>query len=310
MDPIESINYKKDSTLAMLLEAQTRGYSLYYCQTTDLSIQNEQAFAHLQSLRVKQDPKNYYKLKDSAPLTPLAEMDIILMRKDPPFDMNYIYSTYILQIAEQQGALVVNRPESLRNANEKLYSLNFPDCIPPSIVTSKAVQIKSFLQEHEDIILKPLDGMGGRSIFRVTQQDKNINVIIETITENGQVPVMVQKFIPEISKGDKRILIIDGEPIPYALARMPSADENRANLAAGGSGVGMELSKRELQICASVKQRLLDDGLMFVGLDVIGDYLTEVNVTSPTCIRELDQQYNINISAKLFDAIERHQNKK
>lgn len=303
MDPIGTINFKKDSTLAMLLEAQARGWQLYYMEQSDLYIAHDIARAQMRPLKVFYNADNWYELAAAQDLE-LDTLDAILMRKDPPFDMNYIYSTYILEKAEQKGTLVINKAQSLRDANEKLFTSNFPQCMPPTLVSSQAKHIKAFYQEHQDIILKPLDGMGGASIFRIKPGDSNLGVIIETLTEHGSKLAMAQKFIPEITAGDKRILLINGEPVPYALARIPTKGENRGNLAAGGEGVGIEINDRDRWICEQVAPLLREKGLIFVGIDVIGDYLTEVNVTSPTCIRELDQQYNINISALLMDWIE------
>lgn len=303
MDPIGSINYKKDSSLAMLFEAQLRGYQLYYFEQADLYLDGPQARALSRELKVNQDSHNWYELGQPADIA-LEQLDVILMRKDPPFDMDYIFSTYILEMAEKAGVLVVNNPASLRNANEKLFTLEFPQCTPPTLVSSQAEKIKAFVEKHETAILKPLDGMGGSSIFRTDKHDQNINVIIETLTQHGQRIIMAQRFIPEITKGDKRILLIDGVAVPYALARIPSKGEVRANLATGGTGEGIELSERDQWICEQVGPRLREEGLLFVGIDVIGDYLTEVNVTSPTCIRELDSMYNLNISAILMDRIE------
>ena len=303
MDPIESINYKKDSTLAMLLEAQSRNYRLYYLQPNDLFLNGAHARALCQEIKVKADPNGWFELSERQDIA-LDEFDVILMRKDPPFDMDYIYATYLLEAAEQSGVLVVNKPQSLRNANEKLFALQFEQCTPKCLVSSSAALLKKFIAEQQDVILKPLEGMGGHSIFRVKQGDANVNVIIETLTKFGRRLIMAQRFIPQITEGDKRILLIDGEAVPYALARIPSQDETRANLAVGGRGVGIPLSERDQWICAQVGPRLKAEGLMFVGIDVIGDYLTEVNVTSPTCIRELDSIYNINISGILFDKIE------
>lgn len=303
MDPIGSINFKKDSTLAMLLEAQQRGYELYYMEQNDLFLSEQQVYANSSRLTVANDPGNWFELAE--PLTiPLSKLDVILMRKDPPFDMNYIFTTYLLELAEAQGTLIVNKPQSLRDANEKLYTAWFPQCTVPTLVSSQTQQLRTFVAEQKDVILKPLDSMGGSSIFHVKHGDGNTNVIIETLTLNNTKPIMAQRFIPEITAGDKRILLIDGEPVPYALARIPSSTDHRANLAAGGTGKGIELSERDYWICAQVAPTLKQKGLIFVGIDVIGDYLTEVNVTSPTCIRELDTQFNINISAQLMDCIE------
>lgn len=302
MDPIEGINYKKDSTLAMLLEAQSRDWTLYYMQQNDLYIAHDIARAKMKPLKVFSDANHWFELSPSEDL-PLDTLDAILMRKDPPFDMNYIYSTYILEKAEEKGTLIINKAQSLRDANEKLFTNNFAECMPPTLVSSQAEHIKAFYQEHKDIILKPLDGMGGASVFRIKEADSNLGVIIETLTEHGTKLTMAQRFIPEITQGDKRILLINGKPVPYALARIPAKGETRANLAAGGEGIGVELTDRDRWICDQVAPLLKEKGLIFVGIDVIGDYLTEVNVTSPTCIRELDKQYDINISALLMDWI-------
>jgi len=303
MDPIESINFKKDSTLAMLLAAQKKGWTLFYMEQADLYLAQGEARSLMRPLQVRADASDWYTTGEATP-TPLAHLDVILMRKDPPFDMDYIYTTYLLEMAENAGVYVVNKPQSLRDANEKLYTAWFPQCTPPTLVTSRAELIRAFLAEHGDIILKPLDTMGGASIFRVQQNDLNTGVIIETLTRLGQRQIMAQRFIPEIRDGDKRILLIDGEPVPYALARIPAKGETRANLAVGGRGVGVDLSERDYWICAQVAPRLKEKGLLFVGLDVIGDYLTEINVTSPTCIRELDDQYNLDIGNQLMASIE------
>ena len=302
MDPIEGINYKKDSTLAMLLETQSRGWTLYYMQQNDLYIAHDIARAKMKPLKVFSDANHWFELSTSEDL-PLDTLDAILMRKDPPFDMNYIYSTYILEKAEAKGTLIINKAQSLRDANEKLFTNNFAECMPPTLVSSQAEHIRAFYKEHKDIILKPLDGMGGASVFRIKEGDSNLGVIIETLTDHGTKLTMAQRFIPEITQGDKRILLINGVPVPYALARIPAKGETRANLAAGGEGIGVELTDRDRWICDQVSPLLKEKGLIFVGIDVIGDYLTEVNVTSPTCIRELDKQYNINISALLMDWI-------
>jgi glutathione synthase len=303
MDPIGSINIKKDSSFAMLLEAQQRAYSLFYLEQPDMYFAGPQARATVRPLKVKDDPQSWFELGETKDIA-LAELDVILMRKDPPFNMDYIYSTYLLEAAEQQGTLIVNKPASLRDCNEKLYTLQFPDCIPHTTVSSSASQLKKFIEQQQDTILKPLDGMGGESIFRVKHDDANLNVIIETLTYKGRRMIMAQRFIPEIVQGDKRILLINGEPVPYALARIPGKGETRGNLAVGGRGEGVELSERDRWICQQVGPRLREIGLLFVGLDVIGDYLTEINVTSPTCIRELDTIFELNISATLMDCIE------
>ena len=308
MDPIGSINYKKDSTLAMLLEAQSRNWELFYMEQDDLYIDHDVARAKMKPLKVFADASNWFQLDDAKDLA-LDTLNAILMRKDPPFDMNYIYSTYILEKAEEKGTIIINKAQSLRDANEKLFTNNFAQCMPPTLVSSQAEHIQKFYKEHKDIILKPLDGMGGASVFRIKEGDANLSVIIETLTEHGTKLTMAQRFIPEITQGDKRILLINGEAVPYALARIPAKGETRANLAAGGEGVGVELTDRDRWICEQVAPLLKAKGLIFVGIDVIGDYLTEVNVTSPTCIRELDKQYNINISAMLMDWIMEQINK-
>jgi glutathione synthase len=303
MDPISSIKIKKDSTFAMLLEAQARGWALYYMEMDDLYLQDSAAYGHMCQVQVKDDASGWFTL-GAGQRQPLAELDVVLMRKDPPVDMEYFHSTQILERAEADGVLMINKPSALRDANEKLFTAWFGNCTCPTLVSRNMRQLKEFLGEQQDIIVKPLDAMGGASIFRIKMDDPNVNVILETITRQGRNYAMAQTFLPQISQGDKRILLINGEPIPYALARIPAAGETRGNLAAGGKGVGVELSERDFWICQQVAPKLKEKGLVFVGLDVIGDYLTEVNVTSPTCIRELDTQYGINISAKLMDYIE------
>ncbi|NOZ52675.1 MAG: glutathione synthase [Gammaproteobacteria bacterium] len=303
MDPIETITIQKDSTFAMLLEAQTRSWPIFYMELDDLIVRDGQSFASMQALHVTDHPDQWFQ-KGEKETRALSDLDVILMRKDPPFNMAYIYATYILELAEQSGTLVVNKSQSLRDTNEKLATAWFPQCAPPTLVTSNADRIKAFIQQYHDVILKPLDGMGGASIFRVTQGDLNTNVIIESLTQYQHKTVMVQQYIPEIVKGDKRILLINGDPIPYALARIPPKGDNRGNLAIGGTGKGVELTDRDRWICKEVSPLLKNKGLLFVGLDIIGNYLTEINVTSPTCIRELDNIYNLNISAQVMDAIE------
>lgn len=303
MDPISAINIKKDSSFAMLLAAQAKGWTLLYMEQQDLFLRDGKVIAAMRPLSVQEDPHNWFQLE--APITvPLKSLDAVLMRKDPPFDMEYIYSTYLLEQAQAEGVLVVNHPQSLRDANEKLFTAWFPQCCPPTLVTRQKQLIRDFQAEHGEIIIKPLDGMGGASIFRVTQDDPNFSVIVETLTALGQKSVMVQRYIPEIKDGDKRILMINGEPVPYALARIPAAGETRGNLAAGGRAEGRELTDRDRWICQQVGPTLRDKGLLFVGLDVIGDYLTEINVTSPTCIRELDRAFDLNIAGDLMNAIE------
>jgi glutathione synthase len=307
MDPIETINIKKDSSFAMLLEAQRRDWNLWYMEMGDLFLLENRPMARMKQLRVRDDPGHWFEFVTQR-TAPLHSLSSILMRKDPPFNMEYIYATYLLEQAEAHGSLVVNRPAALRDANEKLYTSWFPQCTPSTLVSRNHEDFDSFLEKHRDIILKPLGGMGGESIFRLTQGDPNTNVILETLTGKQSRYAMAQKFIPEISAGDKRILVVDGEAVPWALARVPQAGENRGNLAAGGSAHGVELTERDRWIVAQVAPRLREAGILFAGLDVIGDYLTEVNVTSPTCIRELDAIYNLNISAMLMDCIEKKLN--
>jgi glutathione synthase len=302
MDPIGSIKVYKDTTFAMLLEAQHRGWELSYMEQPDLFQRDGQSFALMRPLSVYDDRNHWYDLGQER-IRPLNALDVIFMRVDPPFNLEYVFSTYLLELAESEGVLVVNKPQGLRDANEKLFTTWFPQCMPPTLVTRRRQQLRDFLQEHEDIILKPLDSMGGASVFRLRTDDPNIGVVLETLTEFDVRSVMAQRYVPEIVHGDKRILLIDGEPVPYALARMAPPGETRANLAVGGKGQGVELSARDRWICEQVAPKLHDRGLLFVGLDVIGDYLTEINVTSPTCVRELDQIYGLNISADLMDRV-------
>ena len=302
MDPIGSINVKKDSSFALLFEAQRRGWGIHYMEQGDLYVRDGVAWARMRGLTLSPGQTPWFSL-DADRDRRLAELDVILMRKDPPFDLEYLYSTHILELAERAGVLVVNKPQSLRDANEKLALAWFPQCAPPTLVTRRAARLRAFLAEHRDIILKPLDAMGGASIFRLRQDDPNINVAIETLTQREARQVMAQRYLPEIAQGDKRILVIDGAPVPYALARIPAPGETRANLAAGGQGEGRALSERDRWICAEVGPALRAKGILFAGLDVIGDYLTEINITSPTCIRELDALYGLTISALLLDSI-------
>lgn len=303
MDPIAAINFKKDSTLAMLLEAQSRHYSLYYMEQADLFSEQGRSYGLTKKLCVKNNPSDWFELS-ATETKPLADFDVILMRKDPPFDMNFVYSTYLLEQAENEGVLIVNKPQSLRDCNEKMFATQFPQCCPPVLISNQRAKILEFIHQHQDTICKPLDGMGGSGIFRVKKNDPNKNVIIETLSDHGKTPIMSQRFIEEIKSGDKRILMINGKAVPYALARIPAEGENRGNLAAGGYGKGIPLSERDQWICEQVGPTLVEKGLIFVGLDVIGDYLTEINVTSPTCVRELDRAFELNISAQLMDAIE------
>lgn len=303
MDPISDINIKKDSSFAMLLAAQARGYQLFYMEMQDLAMANGEAIASMRQLSVKPDEHNWYQLSEAQD-TPLAELDVILMRKDPPFDTEFIYATYMLERAEEKGTLIVNKPQSLRDANEKLFTAWFAEFTPNTLVTRDAKRIKDFYRQQKDIIIKPLDGMGGSSIFRVKENDPNLGVIVETLTHHGSQFAMVQNFIPEITQGDKRILVVDGKPIPYALARIPKQGETRGNLAAGGKGVAQPLSESDLKIANAIGPELKKRGLIFVGLDVIGDKLTEINVTSPTCIREIEAAFDVDITGLLMDAIE------
>ena len=302
MDPIETINPKKDSTLAMLLAAQARGWSLTYMTQGDLYVEGGEVFAHQRPIAVRNDDSTWFRLGDAAD-APLTALDVILMRKDPPFNMEYIYTTYLLEMAERAGVAVYNRPGSIRDCNEKLFALSFPECCPPHIVSTDNAVLRAFFQTHEDVIYKPLDGMGGASIFHVTPDGRNLAVILDTLTADGTTPIMAQRYIPEIKAGDTRILLIDGEPVPYGLARVPAAGETRGNLAAGGTGVGRELTDRDRWICAQVGPTLKGKGLAFVGIDVIGDYLTEINVTCPTCIRELDKAFGLDIAGDFMEHI-------
>jgi len=303
MDPIESVVVKKDTTLAMLIAAQKRGWVIHYMLQTELFLDQGKACATVHTLSVRDDPNDWYSFGIKTTIV-LSDLDVILMRKDPPFDMDYIYSTYLLEQAQREGAMIVNDPRSLRDCNEKLFATQFPQCCPPLMVASSPEKLKAFHKLHEDVIYKPLDGMGGASIFRVATNDTNLSVILETLTLGGRKQIMAQKYLPEIVKGDKRILMIDGKPVDYALARIPSQGESRGNLAAGGKGVAQELSDRDRWICDQVGPALREKGLLFVGLDVIGDYLTEINVTSPTCVREIDKAYNLDIAGDLMDCIQ------
>jgi len=303
MDPIESIKAKKDSTFAMLLEAQARGWKIYYMQMADLCLKDGTPYADMRRITVTDQTEQWFDVLETNHC-PLSTLDVVLMRKDPPVDNDYFYATHILELAEQAGTLVLNKPQSLRDVNEKLFTTWFGQCTPATLVSRKHSDLVEFVLDQKDVIIKPLDAMGGASIFRIRESDPNMNVIIETITAHQQHYVMAQRFIPEIRHGDKRILLIAGEPVPYALARIPAKGETRGNLAVGGTGVGVEINKRDRWICQQVGPTLLEKGLLFVGLDVIGDYLTEINVTSPTCIRELDSIFGLNISGLLMDVIE------
>jgi len=304
MDPIAQINIKKDSSFAMLLQAQQRGYELHYMEMADLYLNNGEARARTRLLSVEQNYDNWYTFGSEQDIQ-LADLDVILMRKDPPFDTEFIYATYILERAEEKGTLIVNKPRSLRDCNEKLFTAWFSDLTPETLVTRNKAQLKAFWQKHGDIILKPLDGMGGASIFRVKESDPNLGVIAETLTELGSRYCMAQNYIPAIKDGDKRVLVVDGEPVPYCLARIPQGGETRGNLAAGGRGEPRPLTESDWEIARRVGPELKARGLIFVGLDIIGDRLTEINVTSPTCIREIEAEFPVSITGMLFDAIEK-----
>ena len=304
MDPIGSITPYKDSSLAMLLEASRRGAEIYYFEQKDLRLLSGKALGQSTLLEVRDDNDDWYTSGDCQEIA-LGELDAILMRIDPPFDMEYVYTTYLLDRAQLEGALIVNDPLALRNMNEKAYTAWFPEITPTTLITRSMEEMKTFLDEHGHVVAKPLDGMGGRSIFVIRKGDKNANVVFETLTDYGTRFAMAQVYIPEIKAGDKRILLIEGEPVPYALARIPSDEDNRGNMVAGAVAIGQEMSKRDYEICERVGPALKDAGVIFAGIDVIGDYLTEVNVTSPTGIRELDKQFDLNIAGLMFDAIEK-----
>jgi glutathione synthase len=305
MDPIGSIKPAKDTTLAMMLAAQQRGWSLWYAEQSDLWLRDGVAMARVRDVKVTDDLKSWFEFGDAQTIK-LGEADAILMRKDPPFDMEFIYTTYILERAQDQGALVVNRPQGLRDMNEKVFTAWFPQCCAPTLITRDMRDMHAFLQEHQRIVCKPLYGMGGRSIFAIERGDKNTNVIFETMTQYGTNFAIVQKYLPEIvTTGDSRVLVIDGEPAPYALARIPSETDNRGNLAAGAKGVGRELTDRDRWLVSQIGPTLRDRGMLFVGLDVIGGFVTEINVTSPTGVRELDKQFGTEIADLLMGAIQK-----
>lgn len=303
MDPIAKIKPEKDTSFAMMLEAQRRGAKIVYFELSDLYIDNGAPKGIGQTVTVRDQPEDFYSLGEATTYA-LGDVDVLLMRKDPPFDSEFLYATHILSLAERDGALVVNRPQSLRDFNEKLFTAYFPELIPDTLVTRNSKLVREFHAKHKDVICKPLDGMGGASIFRVKEDGTNLGVIIETLTANGQRQMMVQKYLPEIKDGDKRVLIVNGEVMPYCLARLPSAGETRGNLAAGGTGRPQPISDSDRQLAETIAPVLIEKGLIFVGLDVIGDRITEINVTSPTCVREIERAYDINIMAALFDAIE------
>ncbi|EOC0552986.1 glutathione synthase [Cronobacter sakazakii] len=304
MDPIANINIKKDSSFAMLLEAQRRGYELHYMEMADLYLDNGEGRARTRLVSVEQNYDKWYDFGTEQDIA-LADLDVVLMRKDPPFDTEFIYATYILERAEEKGTLIVNKPQSLRDCNEKLFTAWFADLTPHTLVTRNKAQLKAFWEKHGDIILKPLDGMGGASIFRVKEGDPNLSVIAETLTVLGSRYCMAQNYLPAIKDGDKRVLVVDGEPVPYCLARIPQGGETRGNLAAGGRGEPRPLTDSDWEIARRVGPTLKAKGLIFVGLDIIGDKLTEINVTSPTCVREIEAQYPVSITGMLMDAIEK-----
>ncbi len=305
MDPIETIKPAKDSTLAILLAAQARGFELHYAEQRDLSLRDGIAWGQLAPLSVADDPVSWFILGAKVPAK-LGDFDVILMRKDPPFDMEYVYSTYILERAGLQGALVCNRPQGLRDMNEKAYTAWFPEACAPTLITRDMHAMGDFLREHGKAVCKPLDGMGGRSIFVLEHGDKNRNVIFETLTGYGSRYAIVQRYLPEIvSAGDCRIILVDGEPVPFALQRMPAAADHRGNLAAGASALTRPLNERDRWLCSIIGPSLAAAGMIFVGLDVIGDYVTEINVTSPTGIRELDRKHGVDIGGMLVSAISR-----
>jgi glutathione synthase len=303
MDPLESIKPKKDSTLAMMAAAQQKGWQTYTMEQSDLYVSNGEVYGKTKLIEIRENESDWFKTLEESTFA-LKDLDAILMRKDPPFDMEYIYTTYFLEMAETAGTLVLNKPASIRDCNEKLFALQFPTCCPPHVVSRDEQTLRKFHQTHGDVIFKPLDGMGGTSIFRIKPDDPNLSVIIETLTKNGQEQIMAQQFIPEIKQGDTRILLINGEPVPYGLARIPAKGETRGNLAAGGEGVARPLNDRDRFICEQVGPTLKARGLHFVGIDVIGDYLTEINVTCPTCIREIDESYDLDIAGDYMNFIE------
>jgi glutathione synthase len=307
MDPLHAIDYKKDSTLAMLWEAQDRGWSIYYAQPHDLFYSNGKIMARLQKMTTKRNTPNWYQLHPAETVS-MQMLDIVLMRKDPPFNMNYIYCTHLLEMAQQQGCYVINNPSALRNCNEKLFALQLPQLCPSTLVSSQFIEIQRFHQQqierHQgEMILKPIDGMGGMGVFKINADGQNLAACVELLTHQGTTPIIAQQYLPAIKDGDKRILLINGDPIPYVLARIPQADTVRGNLAAGGRAEGRPLSEHDRYLCSHLKPLLQQAGILFAGIDVIGDHITEINITSPTCIQQLDSQFNLNISAQLLDCI-------
>ena len=303
MDPIETINFKKDSTLAMMIEAQRKGHEIIYITPDSLFINSGISYASSNKMEVRNDPSDWF-TKEEETIIELSELDSILMRQDPPFNSGYIYNTYVLEMAARQGVNIFNNPRSLRDCNEKVYATEFPQCCTKHLVTSRKDFLTDFVLENKDTVIKPLDGMGGASIFRVKANDPNLNVILETITDHFTVKVMIQEFIPEITEGDKRILIVDGKPMSASIARVPAEGELRGNLAAGASAVAKSLSDRDLWICEEVGPSLVEKGLLLVGLDIIGDYLTEINVTSPTCFKEYKELCDIDVAEIFIESVE------
>ena len=303
MDDISSIKPHKDSTFAMMLEAQARHWEIYTFDSSDMYYSDGKVIADSKKTLVNDSKSDWHSREDTQPLS-LSSLDAVFMRKDPPFDMDYIYATYLLEQLESDGVLVVNKPSSLRDANEKLFALNFPECIPKTLVSSNIEKLDTFINKIKTVVVKPLDGMGGTDIYKLSQGDHNIEDVLQKITNSQSRYIMAQEFLPEIKEGDKRILLINGKPVDYALARLPAEGSFKGNLAAGAKGVGQPLSERDRYLCSQIAPILIKKELMFVGLDVIGDYITEINVTSPTCIRELDKQFGLNISATLLDEVE------
>ena len=303
MDDIRTLNYKKDTTLAMLWALQERGHSAHYCQIQDLWLDTGQLHIDSQPVTAHHDPAHFYDLGEKVTQI-VTEFDVILMRKDPPFDMKFLYALYLLDYAKRAGVLVVNDPESVRDCNEKLFATQFPELMVPTRVTNKQAHIRDFIAAQQDVIVKPLDGMGGMGIFRLTADSPNIGATLEMLTQLETLPIMAQKYIPAIKDGDKRVLIVGGKPVDYCLARIPQKGETRGNLAAGGSGVAMPLTARERELAEAVAPVLMEKGLWFVGLDVIGGYITEINVTSPTCVREIDDQCGTHIAEDFIAFIE------
>ena len=304
MDPIESINFKKDSTLAMMLEAQSKNHHIFYITTNSLFIESGIAYATTSKIQLRDDPVDWFTLEEEKVMR-LSELDSILMRQDPPFNSDYIYNTYVLEMAQKEGVNIFNNPRSLRDCNEKVFATEFPQCCTKHLVTSKKNLLTDFVNEHKDTVIKPLDGMGGASIFRLKSHDPNFNVILETITDHFDEKVMIQEYIPEISEGDKRILVINGEPMDAAIARIPAEGELRGNLAAGASAVARSLTERDMWICKEVAPSLVEKGLLLVGLDIIGDYLTEINVTSPTCFKEYKELCDIDVAKIFIESVEK-----